>query len=62
MEMSDNLTEKTKTPKQTINTVGYKIWKATVGWSSIRTFAPLLRESNQKEIDHFFERLSSSVD
>lgn len=64
VEMSDTLTEKTKTPEQTptINADGHKTWKMTVDWSSIRTLAPLLRESSQKEVDHFFETLSSSVD
>jgi hypothetical protein len=64
VEMSDSLTEKTKKPKQvpTINADGHKTWKMTVNWSSIRTFAPLQRESAQKEVDHFFETLSTSVD
>ncbi|MGO4383407.1 hypothetical protein [Specibacter sp. RAF43] len=63
VEMSDTLTEKTKKPQQTptINADGQKTRKMTVDWSSIRTFAPLLRESSQKEVDHFFETLSSSV-
>lgn len=53
-----------KKPKQvpTINADGHKIWKMTVKWSSIRTFAPLQRESAQKEVDHLFETLSTSVD
>lgn len=64
VEMSDILTEKTKKPKQvpTINADGYETWTMTVNWSSIRTFAPLLRESSRKEVDHFFETLSASVD
>lgn len=63
VEMSDTLLEKTKKPEQTptIDEHGHEIWKMTVDWSSIRTFAPLLRESSQKEVDHFFEALSSSV-
>lgn len=63
VKMSDTLTEMIKKPKQvpTINSDGTKTWKMTVNWSSIRTFAPFLRESSQKEVDHFFETLSSSV-
>ncbi|WP_332602522.1 hypothetical protein [Arthrobacter sp. S2(2024)] len=63
VEMSGTLTEKTKKPKQvpTTNADGTKTWKMTVNWSSIRTFAPLWRESSQKDVDHFFETLSSSV-
>ncbi|MET3174714.1 UNVERIFIED_ORG: hypothetical protein ABIB52_002565 [Arthrobacter sp. UYCu721] len=64
MEISDTLTEKTKKPKQvpTINADGHKTWTMTVNWSSIRTFAPLQRESAQKAVDHFFETFSTSVD
>ncbi|MGO4246158.1 hypothetical protein AB4Y87_03010 [Paenarthrobacter sp. RAF54_2] len=64
VEMSDTLTEKTKKPKQvpTINADGHKTWKMTVNWSSIRTLAPLQRGSAQKEVDYFFETLSTSVD
>lgn len=64
VEMSDTLTEKTKKPKQvpTINADGHETWKMAVNWSSIRTFAPLWRESAQKEVDQFFETLSTSVD
>lgn len=64
VEMSDTLTEKTKKLKQvpTINENGHEISKMTVDWSNIRTFAPLLRESTQKEVDHLFETLSMSAD
>lgn len=60
-EMSDTLMSKTKKPDEapTINEYGHETWKMTVDWSSIRTFAPLFRESSQKEVDHFFETLSS---
>ncbi|WP_159619440.1 hypothetical protein [Arthrobacter zhaoguopingii] len=63
VEMSDSLTEKTKKPEQTptIDADGHSSWKMTVDWSNIRTFAPLLRESSQKEVDLFFETLSASV-
>ncbi|MHC6223156.1 hypothetical protein [Arthrobacter sp. MMS24-S77] len=36
--------------------------RLTVNWSSTRTFAPLQGESAQKEVDYFFETLSTSVD
>lgn len=65
VEMSDTLTEKTTKPKQvpTINADGHKTWTMTVNWSSIRTWAPVQRESAQKEVDHFFfETLSTWVD
>jgi hypothetical protein len=65
VEMSDTLTEKTTKPKQvpTINGDGHKTWTMTVDWSSIRTWAPVQRESAQKEVDHFFfETLSTWVD
>lgn len=64
VEMSETLMEKTKKPKQvpTINADGHESWKMTVKWSSIRTFAPLLRESAKKEADHLFNMLATSVD
>jgi hypothetical protein len=64
VDMSDALTEKTTKPKQvpTINADGHKTWTMTVDWSSIRTWAPVQRESAQKEVDHFFGALSTSVD
>lgn len=65
VEMSDTLTEKTTKPKQvlTINADGHKTWTMTVDWSSIRTWAPVQRESAQKKVDHFFfETLSTWVD
>ena len=40
----------------------HETWKMTVDWSSIRTFGPIQREIAQKEVDHFFETLSTSVD
>lgn len=64
VEMSDTLTGKTKKPHRvpTINANGFESLKMTVNWSSIRTFAPSMRESSQREVDHFFETLSSSVE
>lgn len=64
VETSDTLTEKTKKLKQvpTINADGHETWQMMVNWSSIRTLAPLLRESARKEVDYFFETLSTSAD
>lgn len=64
VDMSETLMEKTKKPKQspTINADGHKTFEMTVDWSSIRTFAPLLRESAKKEADHFFKTLATTVD
>jgi hypothetical protein len=64
VEMSDILMERTKKSKQVpaINADGHKTRKMTVNWSNIRTVAPFQRESAQKEVDHFFETLSTSVD
>lgn len=45
-----------------INAGGHKTWTMAVNRSSIRTFEPLQRESARKEVDHFFETLSTSVD
>ena len=62
--MSDALVQKIKTPEQvpTINVDGQETWEMTVNWSSIRAIAPMQREGVRREVDHFFETLSISVD
>lgn len=64
VDMSETLMEKTKKPKQspTINADGHETWKMTVKWSSIRTFAPLQRESAKKDVDYFFKTLATPGD